>query len=440
MLLPVQLITHPGTRTAAPTAPVGRWNIDPASGDIPIVEIHLIAGTRPEAVKLAPLVSALTACDLQPVLVASGQHPAMVQQALDAFDLVPDETLRIDRGAGRQAELMAVLAPALDTLWHRRRPAAVVVQGDTTTTLAGALTAFWAGVPVVHLEAGLRSHDLAAPFPEEGNRRMVSQIAALHLPPTEAARLNLEAEGRAGPGVIVTGNTAVDAVLTVAARGLPIADAGVSDLVRRARAGRSRLLLVTVHRRESWGAPLDGVLQAVRTLVLRHDDVEVVLPAHPNPDVRRQVRDVLDGTPRILVTDPLPYPDLVAALAASTLVLSDSGGIQEEAPSFGVPVLVLREVTERMEAVHAGCALLLGTDTDRIVGTASALLAEPAARAAMMTAGNPFGDGSAAVRAAEAIAWLLGARERRPADFVCTGAPSAHPSSPLLRPAHHPGS
>ena len=385
------------------------------------MEVHLLAGTRPEAVKLAPLVGALTARGLQPVLVASGQHPTMVQQALAAFDLAPDETLRIDRGTGRQTELMAALAPALDALWCRRRPSAVVVQGDTTTTLAGALTAFWGGIPVVHLEAGLRSHDLTAPFPEEGNRRMVGQVAALHLPPTEAARCNLAAEGRTGPNVIVTGNTAVDAVLAVAARDLPIAEPGLAGLLRQVHTGRSRLLLVTVHRRESWGEPLNRVLRAVRTLVLRHTDVEVVLPVHPNPAVRGQVRDVLDGVPRIRVTEPLPYPDLVAAMAVSTLVLSDSGGIQEEAPSFAVPVLVLREVTERMEAVHAGCALLLGTDTDRIVDTASALLADPATRAAMMAAGNPFGDGSAAVRAAEAIAWLLGTRKRRPADLLRAG-------------------
>jgi len=387
----------------------------------------LLAGTRPEAIKLAPMAAALTACDMRPVVVASGQHPAMVAQALSAFGVAADESLIIDRGDGGQAELLAALGPALQQLWRRRRPGAVVVQGDTSTTLAGALAAFWAGIPVVHLEAGLRSHDLTSPFPEEGNRKMVSQISALHLAPTQAARRNLQAEGCAGPQVVVTGNTAVDAVLAVADRSAPVTAVGLADVLARARSGESRLLLVTAHRRESWGEPLEAVLRAIRAVALGHGDVEVVLPAHPNPAVRRQVQDTLDSVPRVHITEPLPYPDLVSVLAASTLVLSDSGGIQEEAPSFGVPVLVLREVTERMEAVEAGCAVLVGTETGRIVEAASALLArsvpEMVLRREKYGRANPFGDGAAAVRAAEAIAWLLGVRSARPADFVYAPPP-----------------
>ncbi|WP_286149237.1 UDP-N-acetylglucosamine 2-epimerase (non-hydrolyzing) [Mycobacterium sp. IS-1496] len=382
-----------------------------------MTEVHLVAGTRPEAIKLAPLVPALRAQGMTPVFVASGQHPTMVHQALDAFGLEPDVTLSIDRGSGSQAELMAALTVQLETHWQQRTPAAVVVQGDTTTVLAAAMVAFWAKVPIAHVEAGLRSHDLAAPFPEEGNRRLVGQISRLHLAPTVQARANLEREGTRPGDIVVTGNTVIDAVLGIAARSGPVADARVAEFVERARAGRSRLVLVTAHRRESWGEPLDRVLTAVALLLDKYSDVEVVLPAHPNPAVAAQVRSALGAHPRVLVTEPLSYPVLVATLAAATLVLSDSGGIQEEAPSFGVPVIVLREVTERMEAVDAGCAVLVGTDRDAVLGNACRLLDDPEERAAMVSKGNPFGDGRAAERSAAAIAWMLGRTDRPPTEF-----------------------
>ncbi|SHG81826.1 non-hydrolyzing UDP-N-acetylglucosamine 2-epimerase [Streptoalloteichus hindustanus] len=381
-------------------------------------EIHLVGGTRPEAVKLAPVAAAMARSGrLRPVVVASGQHPALFDQALAAFGRRPDIRLRVERRTGSQAELLGFAVNALDAVFAAGRPSAVMVQGDTTTTLAGALAAFWHGVPVVHLEAGLRSHDLAAPFPEEANRRMVGQISALHLPPTPAAAANLADEGIAGPNVLVIGNTAVDAMLDVVARGLPFSDPRLSELDTRVRAGGSRLVLVTAHRREAWGRPLDEVLAAVRALIAAHRDLEVVLPAHPNPAVREQVVRALGAVDRALITDPLPYPDLARLLRLATLVLSDSGGIQEEAPSFGVPVLVLRDVTERVEAVEAGCALLVGTDRDRVLATAHRLLTDEAARAAMTARGNPFGDGRAAERAEHAVAWLLGLDERRPTEF-----------------------
>lgn len=382
-----------------------------------MTEVHLVAGTRPEAIKLAPLVPALRAQGMTPVFVASGQHPTMVHQALDAFGLEPDVTLNIERGGGGQAELMAALTLQLDKHWQRRTPAAVVVQGDTTTVLAAAMVAFWSKLPIAHVEAGLRSHDLAAPFPEEGNRRLVGQISRLHLAPTAEARANLEREGASAEDIVVTGNTVIDAVLSIAGRGGRVTDPRVGAFVERARTGRSRLLLVTAHRRESWGEPLDRVLRAVLLLLDKYSDVEVVLPAHPNPAVAEHVRAVLGEHPRVLVTEPLAYPVLVATLAASTLVLSDSGGIQEEAPSFGVPVIVLREVTERMEAVDAGCAVLVGTDRDAVLDHACRLLDDPDERAAMVSKGNPFGDGRAAQRCAAAIAWMLGRTERAPKEF-----------------------
>jgi len=373
---------------------------------VPRPEVHLIGGTRPEAVKLAPVALAMREQGLlNPVLVESGQHPAMVGQALAAFDLAPDISVRFERRTGSQAELVGELIRRLDALWAARVPAAVMVQGDTTTSLAGALAAFWRRIPVVHLEAGLRSGDLDSPFPEEANRRLVSQVAALHLAPTALAALNLlGAEVRPGD-VLLTGNTVVDATLAVAGRRLPYQN---PDVAAVRRSSTRRLVLVTAHRRESWGEPLDRILTAVRRLVERHPDIDVILPSHPNPGVRAQVDAALAGVDRVTVTDPLPYPDLSRLLSDAYLVLTDSGGIQEEAPSFGVPALVLRNVSERVESLDAGCAKLVGTDTDAIVREAGALLDSPARRAAMTVASNPYGDGRAAQRAAQATAALLG--------------------------------
>jgi UDP-N-acetylglucosamine 2-epimerase (non-hydrolysing) len=369
-------------------------------------EVHLIGGTRPEAVKLAPVAIAMREQGLiNPVLLASGQHPAMVVQALAAFDLTPDVTLTVERRTGSQAELLTEMVRKLEELWDERPPAAVIVQGDTTTSLAGALAAFWRRIPVVHLEAGLRSGDLDSPFPEEANRKLVAQVAALHLAPTPLAATNLLDENVPGDGVMVIGNTVVDATLAVAGRKLPFENPDVAA----ARAGSTnRLVLVTAHRRESWGEPLDRILKAVRQLVSKYRDIEVVLPSHPNPAVRAQVEAGLAGVERVTVTDPLPYPDLSRLLSEAYLVLTDSGGIQEEAPSFGVPALVLREVTERVESLHAGCAKLVGSDTDLIVTEASALLDDRARRDAMTAGGNPYGDGLAALRTAQATAALLG--------------------------------
>jgi len=381
-------------------------------------EVHLIAGTRPEAIKLAPVVMAMRmAGRVTPVLVASGQHPTMVAQALAAFDLEPDVVLPVERVTGSQPELMTAMVSTLDALFAERPPAAVIVQGDTTTTLAGALAAFWRQIPLVHLEAGLRSGDLDSPFPEEGNRRLVGQLAALHLAPTPLAATNLLDEGVPPNKVVLTGNTVVDAALTVV-DGRPELDPALREVVE----SDARLVLVTAHRRESWGEPLDRVLSAVRTLLNHYPDIHVVLPSHPNPAVRAQVEAGLANLSRVTVTDPLPYPALARLLSEAYLVLTDSGGIQEEAPSFGVPALVLREVTERVESLTAGCARLVGTDPALIVAEAMRLLDDRAARDAMTAAGNPYGDGNAAVRTEEAVAELLGvAGNRRP---VLTLVPS----------------
>jgi UDP-N-acetylglucosamine 2-epimerase (non-hydrolysing) len=390
-------------------------------------EVHLIAGTRPEAIKLAPVVTSMKeAGRVRPVLIASGQHPAMVAQALEAFDQRPDIALPIERQSGSQAELLTELVRQLDAVFAERRPAAVVVQGDTTTTLAGALAAFWRQIPVVHLEAGLRSGDLDSPFPEEGNRKLVGQVASLHLAPTPLAATNLLDEGVPAQRVVLTGNTVVDAALTVAGRRLPFDDDRLAQVLDTVQSGHGRLILVTAHRRESWGEPLDRVLAAARTLVERYDDIHVVLPSHPNPAVRAQVEAGLAGVDRVVITDPLPYPALARLLSAAYLVLTDSGGIQEEAPSFGVPVLVTREITERVESLTAGCAKLVGTDHYKIVAEAVRLLDDRDARDAMTAGGNPYGDGFAAIRAEAAVVALL---NPRPADTM----PAAGPIAPRAR-------
>ncbi|SES37690.1 UDP-N-acetylglucosamine 2-epimerase (non-hydrolysing) [Actinokineospora terrae] len=368
-------------------------------------EVLILVGTRPEAVKAAPVALAAAADPLLvPYVVHSGQHPGMVEQALTPFGLGPDEVLVVDRPVGGQAELVGALLPRLDAVLARRDPGVLLVQGDTTTTLAGALAAFWRGIPVAHLEAGLRTGDLAAPFPEEGNRQMVARIAALHLAPTEDAAAALRAESVSGATIEVTGNTVVDAVRHIASVDLPAANAPLARLEQDLDSTGGRLVLVTVHRRESWGAPLAGILGAVRTIADRHPDVRVLLPAHPNPGVRAQVAAVLGGHPGIVVTDPLDYPDLVRALRRAALVITDSGGIQEEAPTFGVPVLVARDVTERMEAVRAGCAHLVGTDRVKLLGEAERVLVTGQR---VPDTDNPFGDGHAARRVCAALTRLL---------------------------------
>lgn len=368
-------------------------------------EILLVAGTRPEAVKLAPVAVALHEHpSLRARLVHTGQHEEHVLgQALAPFGIKPDEHVDIPRANGSQAELFAALVPRLDGLLTEHQPAAVVVQGDTASAFAGALAAFWRRIPLVHLEAGLRTHDLDAPFPEEANRQMISRVAALHLAPTARAADALRTESVPDSRITVVGNTVVDAVRAIAASELPISSPELADLQHQLDDSRSRLLLVTVHRRESWGAGLGRVLDAVHRIVAAHPGLRVLVPAHPNPAVREQVETALADEPRVCVTAPLDYPDLVWALRRSALVVTDSGGIQEEAPSFGVPVLVTRESTERVEAVEAGCAQLVGTDTARIVAAASDILAEDATRAMS----NPYGDGEAAERCVRAIGELL---------------------------------
>ncbi|GAB2470920.1 UDP-N-acetylglucosamine 2-epimerase (non-hydrolyzing) [Xylanimonas ulmi] len=371
----------------------------------------VVYGTRPEAIKVAPVIAALRESDaLDPVTVVTGQHREMLDQVNALFGIVPDHDLDIFEHGATLSQTVARVLERLDPVLVAERPAAVVVQGDTSTSTAAALAAFHRQIPVVHLEAGLRSGDINSPFPEEANRRLTSQIAALHLAPTQLSKQNLLTETVAPDTVLVTGNTVIDALLLAVERPTPLTDPA---LARLAASGR-RVLLVTTHRRENWGGAMEGVGRALARLARRFPDVEIVLPAHRNPIVREAVLPQLVGLPNITVTEPLPYGEFTRVMSLSTVVLTDSGGVQEEAPSLGKPVLVMRDNTERPEAVTAGTVRLIGTDEERIVDSVSELLTDAEAYAAMARATNPYGDGVAAERSVQAIAHLLGLGGRPP--------------------------
>ena len=326
------------------------------------------------------------------------------------FGLRARYELDCSRPTGRLPELLAALVAGIgDLLSTAHRATAVVVQGDTSSALAGALAAFYEQVPVVHLEAGLLTSTVAAPFPEEAHRRLISDIAQLHLAPTPRAASNLVARGVNAADVVITGNTVVDALVHVVQR----TDHRLGREFLALAAADERLVVVTAHRRESWGPPMEQIARALVTLTELHADVRIVLVRHPNADVSSTMSEHLEASDRIVCIDPLPYPEFARLLAMSSLVLTDSGGLQEELPSLGVRAVVLRTETERPEAMMAGFAVLAGTDHDRIVELASAALS----RAMPEHSGvNPFGDGEAGRRAVEAIAWMLG-RGSRPDDY-----------------------
>jgi UDP-N-acetylglucosamine 2-epimerase (non-hydrolysing) len=365
-----------------------------------VTRVFCVFGTRPEAIKLAPVLAELRARPgIDCTVAVTGQHREMLDEVLDLFAIAPDHDLDIMTAGQTPSQVASRVLGAIDGLLAKTEPDWVVIQGDTTTAMAVALGAFHTRVRVAHVEAGLRTHDRLHPFPEEVNRRLVSMVADLHLAPTRSARANLLAEGVADDDVVVTGNTVVDAFVDVAGRrfdpaGTPLAGLPLAD---------GRLVVLTAHRRESFGAPLREAFEAVRTLAGRYGDLRIVYPVHPNPDVSGLARDVLGGLDRVHLVPPLDYRSFVGLLARAYLILTDSGGIQEEAPSVGVPVLVLRDVTERPEAVEAGTARLVGTAAGRIVAEAARLLDDPAAYAAMAAAENPYGDGRARIRIADAL-------------------------------------
>ncbi len=374
--------------------------------------LALIVGTRPECIKLAPVFTELRrAGKVRPLLVSTGQHRELLDQALGSFGLKPDVDLGLMQPGQSLPELSTRVLKGVSAWLAEAKPAAVLVQGDTTTVLGSAMAAFYAGIPVGHVEAGLRTDDLMSPFPEEMNRRVTSTLARWHFCPTEGAKANLLREGIASARCYVTGNTVIDALLATRARIGGLEAAGVAarlgisaEFVSSHLASpKSRWILVTGHRRESFGPGFENLCRGIRRLVDAHPDLGVVYPVHLNPQVQEPVRRLLGGHPRIALAAPAAYEDFVWLMDRSAFVLTDSGGVQEEAPSLGKPVLVMRENTERPEGLAAGTSELVGTDADRIVAAASRLLADPAEYARRSQLLNPYGDGAAAAKIARLL-------------------------------------
>ncbi len=360
------------------------------------ISVCITLGTRPEAIKLAPVIQQFqqsSAFNTQVVL--TGQHREMVEQVMQLFGITADRDLAIMQHQQTLTDITCRSLRGLEELFGQLQPQIVLVQGDTTTAFAATLAAFYQQIPVGHVEAGLRTDNLFNPYPEEANRRLISQLTQLHFAPTHKAVENLYKSGVLG-NVHPTGNTVIDALLSVAKRepNCQISGLNWSDY---------RVLLATVHRRENWGEPLTDIAASFLQILDKFPDTALLLPLHRNPTVREPLQHLLGSHPRVFLTEPLDYEQLVGAIGRSYLLLTDSGGLQEEAPALGKPVLVLRETTERPEAIEAGTAKLVGTNPDRVVSAAAQLLSDPQAYQTMATAINPFGDGHAAERIVQIV-------------------------------------
>ena len=366
----------------------------------------MIFGTRPEAIKLAPVIGALNRSDLfETIPVVTAQHREMLDQVLGFFDIEPRFDLDILAEGQSLTDVAVRSLGGLSSVLETERPDVAVVQGDTTSTLMGALAAFYHGVPVAHVEAGLRTGDPRVPFPEELNRRLTSQLATLHLAPTRTNRANLLREGVDAKQIVVTGNTVIDALLWAVQNAESYGDPALADLDDDPR----RVLLVTAHRRESWGTGMASIAEALADLARGRPDLLVVFPIHRNPVVREAILPAIGALPNVIVTEPLGYGGFARLMQRSHLILTDSGGIQEEAPALGKPVLVMRDATERPEALAAGGVKLVGTSRATIVEAVHSLLENEAAYRSMAQRTNPYGDGRAAERTVGALAALFGA-------------------------------
>jgi len=378
------------------------------------IKLALVFGTRPEAIKLAPLIQRLSKQpEFDPVSIVTAQHREMLDQVLHTFHIRPRYDLGIMRRNQTLADIVARAVGKLDQLFKEIRPGGVLVQGDTVTTFVASLAAFYNRIPVGHVEAGLRTGDYSEPFPEEMNRRLTSALAAWHFAPTRGAQRNLLTEGITPASVFVTGNTVIDA-FHLALK----ATERCRSMILPGKFASMRLILATMHRRENHGEPMKSICLGMRDLVKRFPDVAIALPLHRSPMVRQVVLPLLRGVERIWITEPLSYLETVRMIQRSTLVITDSGGIQEEAPSLGKPVLILRNKTERPEGVHAGTARLVGTSRVRIVNETSRLLSDSRHYATMANAVNPYGDGRAAERICECLLYVFGRRRVRPRPFL----------------------
>jgi UDP-N-acetylglucosamine 2-epimerase (non-hydrolysing) len=371
---------------------------------MPVLQIMTVFGTRPEAIKMAPVVRALEQTPgVRSIVCATGQHRAMLDQALKFFDVTADHDLGVMRHDQSLSGLAARTLDSMQGVIDRAKPDWIVVQGDTTTAMSAAMAAFYNRVKVAHVEAGLRTRDRFSPYPEEVNRRVVGVIADLHFPPTEAARAALIAEGVDPSSILVTGNTGIDALRWTAERAR-VGEVRPPAAVEPHLAGGNRLVLVTAHRRESFDTGLAEICRALRDMAAKFDDIVVVLPVHPNPRVKGPIENLLSGVDRVILTEPIDYGPFVALMQHAQLILTDSGGIQEEATALGKAILVMRDTTERPEAVQAGNAKLVGAHHNAIVEHAFSLLSAPEKLAQMARPSDVFGDGMAAKRIAAALA------------------------------------
>ncbi len=366
-----------------------------------MLKIMVVIGTRPEAIKMAPVVRAIQAVPelVKPIVIVTGQHREMLDQVLRLFDIHPDVDLNVMEPNQTLAALTAKLITGLDRVMRAAKPDWVLVQGDTTSAMAAGLVAFYHGVRIGHIEAGLRTGDRRQPFPEEVNRRITDLMSDLYFTPTERTRANLLREGVQAHDILVTGNTVIDALLLVAQ---DVADEPLHEI--GADLGGKRVILVTSHRRENFGAPFRDICGAIRDLAERYrHQAHILFPVHYNPNVRQPAHEILGGQPNIHLMDPVDYRTMVKLMARAHVILTDSGGIQEEAPSLNKPLVVMRELTERQEVVEAGAAALVGTDAGKIVRTVSALMDDADLYRRMSSVANPYGDGTASRQILRAI-------------------------------------
>jgi UDP-N-acetylglucosamine 2-epimerase (non-hydrolysing) len=369
-----------------------------------VLKIMTVIGTRPEAIKMAPVIKSLMVYpeEVKSVVCVTAQHREMLDQALQIFGIVPEYDLNLMNPNQSLSLLTARALTALDEVIAFEKPDWVLVQGDTTTAMVASLVAYYHRIKVGHVEAGLRTNDKFQPFPEEINRRIADLLADAYFAPTQNSRMNLLKEGIRSESIVVTGNTVIDALMMISQRvaGRPL-DSRLSISIEN-----RLLILVTVHRRESFGKPLENICKALARLASSYQDkLQIVYPVHLNPNVRKTVYEILNGIPNIFLIEPVNYEELVGLMSRAYLIMTDSGGIQEEAPSLHKPVLVLREVTERPEAIEAGAAKLVGTDADRIYSETTRLIEEPERYYQMSNAKNPYGDGQAGRRI---VQFLLG--------------------------------